>query len=93
MTGGSSAINGQVFLRGIPEDYDDWVERGNDEWSFQKLVPYFNMVETDNHLSGRPGGLPWLRRADYLPPVSPGGVAAGEPGLVRGLARRGTSVL
>ena len=28
VTGGSSAINGQVFLRGIPEDYDDWAKWG-----------------------------------------------------------------
>ncbi len=47
VTGGSSAINGTLFLRGIPEDYDSWAEWGNDEWSFQKLLPYFNMVETD----------------------------------------------
>ena len=55
VTGGSSAINGQVFLRGIPEDYDDWAKWGNDEWSFQKLVPYFNMVETDTTYQADPG--------------------------------------
>ena len=47
VTGGSSAINGQIFLRGVPEDYDNWADMGNDEWNFQKLLPYFNMVETD----------------------------------------------
>ena len=31
VTGGSSAVNGQVFFRGIPEDYDRWAEWGNDE--------------------------------------------------------------
>ena len=55
VTGGSSAINGQIFLRGIPEDYDDWAEWGNDEWSFQKLVPYFNKVETDTTYQDDPG--------------------------------------
>ena len=55
VTGGSSAINGQVFLRGIPEDYDDWASWGNDEWGFQKLVPYFNMVETDATYQDDPG--------------------------------------
>ena len=55
VTGGSSAINGQVFLRGIPEDYDDWEEWGNDEWSFRKLVPYFNRVETDTTYQDDPG--------------------------------------
>ena len=31
VTGGSSAINGQVFLRGVPEDYDSWATEGNDQ--------------------------------------------------------------
>ena len=47
VTGGSSAINGQVFLRGVPEDYDTWASFGNDEWEFQKLIPYFRKIETD----------------------------------------------
>ncbi len=46
-TGGSSAVNAQIFLRGVPEDYDDWASWGNDEWSFQKLLPYFRRLETD----------------------------------------------
>ena len=55
VTGGSSAINGQIFIRGIPEDYDNWAEWGNDEWNFGKLVPYFNMVETDTTYQDDPG--------------------------------------
>ena len=38
--GGSSSINGQIFLRGIPEDYDAWAEKGNDLWSFKNLINY-----------------------------------------------------
>ena len=41
-TGGSSAINGQVFLRGLPEDYDNWAQWGNGEWGFQKMLPFLN---------------------------------------------------
>ena len=93
VTGGSSAINGQIFIRGIPEDYDNWAERGNDEWSFQKLVPYFNMVETDTTYRDDSGGFPWLQRTDHLPQVPARGVAAGEQGLVRGLARLWAAVL
>ena len=51
-TGGSSAINGQVLFRGIPEDYDGWAAMGNDEWSFTKVLPYFNKLETDLDFSG-----------------------------------------
>ena len=50
-TGGSSAVNAQIFLRGVPEDYDDWASWGNDEWSFQKLLPYFRRLETDTDFS------------------------------------------
>src|SRR5689334_1983478 len=32
VTGGTSAINGQMFIRGVPEDYDRWAAAGNDEW-------------------------------------------------------------
>ena len=89
ITGGSSAINGQIFIRGIPEDYDSWAEWGNDEWSFQKLVPYFNMAGDGHHLHGRPRGLPWRRRSHHLPSLPARGVAGGEQGVVEGLARCG----
>ena len=50
--GGSSAVNGQVFYRGIPEDYDEWAQLGNDEWSFVKVLPSFCKSETDLDFKG-----------------------------------------
>ena len=47
ITGGSSAINGVQYLRGMPEDYDSWAAAGNDQWNFQKLLPYFLKLEND----------------------------------------------
>ena len=47
LTGGSSAINGQVFFRGIPEDYDEWAALGSPDWSYVDVLPYFRMMETD----------------------------------------------
>ncbi|HIB13338.1 MAG TPA: mycofactocin system GMC family oxidoreductase MftG [Dehalococcoidia bacterium] len=47
VVGGSSAINGQAFLRGIPEDYDNWASLGNDQWDYLKVLPYFRKMETD----------------------------------------------
>src|SRR2546427_12218649 len=41
VVGGTSALNGQVFLRGGPEDYDSWAALGNDERTFLKVVAYF----------------------------------------------------
>ncbi|MXY46321.1 MAG: mycofactocin system GMC family oxidoreductase MftG [Chloroflexi bacterium] len=51
VTGGSSAINGQVFLRGMPEDYDSWAALGNDQWSYEKILPFFRKLETDMDFS------------------------------------------
>ena len=72
-TGGSSAINGQVLFRGIPEDYDGWAAMGNDEWGFTKVLPYFNKLETDldfgGDFHGSTGPVPVKRypRSEWLP--------------------------
>ncbi|MDA1128611.1 MAG: mycofactocin system GMC family oxidoreductase MftG [Chloroflexi bacterium] len=50
VVGGSSAINGEVFLRGIPEDFDGWAAMGNDEWEFVNVLPYFRKQETDTDI-------------------------------------------
>ena len=50
VVGGTSAINGQVFLRGVPEDYDRWASWGNDEWDYLKVLPYFRKLETDTDI-------------------------------------------
>ena len=47
IVGGSSAVNAQIFLRGVPEDYDGWASMGNDEWGFRDLLPYFRRIEND----------------------------------------------
>ena len=47
VTGGSSAINTSAFYRGIPDDFDGWAADGNDQWSFDKVLPYFRAIETD----------------------------------------------
>ena len=52
VTGGTSAINGSVFLRGLPEDFDDWASRGNDQWGYEKVFPYFRKLETDTDYAG-----------------------------------------
>ena len=68
VVGGSGAINGQVFLRGLPEDYDDWAARGNDQWSYLNVLPYFRRLETDldirDDFHGSDGPVPVLRRND-----------------------------
>ncbi len=73
VVGGSSAINGQVLLRGLPEDYDNWASWGNDEWAFVKTLPYFRKLETDTDIKddfhGFDGPIPVRRhkRDTWLP--------------------------
>jgi len=73
VVGGTSSINGQVLLRGIPEDYDGWASLGNDEWEFIKVLPYFRKLETDvdikDDFHGFDGPIPVRRhkREDWLP--------------------------
>jgi choline dehydrogenase-like flavoprotein len=43
--GGSSSINGLLYLRGQPEDYDHWRQLGNTGWSFDDVLPYFRRAE------------------------------------------------
>lgn len=45
--GGSSAINGQIAIRGVPEDYDGWAAAGCAGWSFEEVLPAFRRLETD----------------------------------------------
>jgi 5-(hydroxymethyl)furfural/furfural oxidase len=45
--GGSSAINGQIAIRGVPEDFDLWAEQGCRGWAYRDILPAFNRLETD----------------------------------------------
>jgi choline dehydrogenase len=52
VVGGGSAINGAIALRGLKEDFDRWAELGNPQWSWDRVLPYFNKIETDNDFAG-----------------------------------------
>ena len=43
--GGSSSINGMVYIRGQAEDFDHWRQLGNAGWSFDDVLPYFKRAE------------------------------------------------
>jgi choline dehydrogenase len=69
--GGSSAINGMIFLRGDPTVYDQWATAGNPGWDFDSVLPYFKRSETvhgrDRRFRGSAG------------PLRPGPVAQPHP--------------
>jgi choline dehydrogenase len=53
--GGSSSINGMVYTRGHPQDYDEWRQMGMAGWSWDDVLPYFRKLE--RHHGGESAGL------------------------------------
>ena len=73
IVGGSSSVNGTIFIRGVPEDYDSWAAMGNHLWSYQNVLPYFRKLERDldfgGDFHGKEGPIPVRRfnREDWRP--------------------------
>lgn len=61
MLGGSSSINGMVYIRGQAQDYDHWAQLGNRGWSWQEVLPVYKKMENydggADELRGRGGPL------------------------------------
>ncbi|WP_296477563.1 GMC family oxidoreductase, partial [Roseinatronobacter sp.] len=43
--GGSSSLNGLLYVRGQPQDYDRWQQMGNQGWGWDQVLPYFRRAE------------------------------------------------
>ena len=56
--GGSSSINGMVYVRGHAMDFDHWAEQGADGWAYADVLPYFKRMESW-HDSGHGGDASW----------------------------------
>ena len=71
--GGSSSINGLVYIRGQAEDFDHWRQLGNAGWSFDDVLPYFRKSEDKigggDDLHGT-GGLLAVSEVDRYDPIS-----------------------
>jgi choline dehydrogenase len=69
--GGSSSINGLVYIRGQAQDFDQWRQLGNTGWSFDDVLPYFRRAEHqtrgESELHGTGGPLCVSDMPDYDP--------------------------
>jgi choline dehydrogenase len=84
--GGSGAINGMLYARGHPRDYDQWRQMGLDGWAFEDVLPYFKRVEHDSreqtqyHGAGGPLAISRTPNANPLTPLfAAAAQAAGIP--------------
>lgn len=82
--GGTSVLNGMMYIRGNREDYDDWAAMGNPGWSYKDVLPFFKKSENNlqidevgKELHGT-GGLMPVSKFPYNPPLSYAILKAGE---------------
>ena len=82
MLGGSSSINGMVYIRGQAQDYDHWAQLGNRGWSFQDVLPIFKRMERfeggSDEFRGRDGILPVTHTPRNKVPLLEKMIAAAE---------------
>ncbi|MCG2572828.1 GMC family oxidoreductase N-terminal domain-containing protein [Acinetobacter sp. ME22] len=80
--GGSSSVNGMIYLRGHKEDYDEWEQKyGCEGWGFSSILPYFKKAENNETLSGEYHGTQGpLHVSDnhYRHPLSRAFIQAGQ---------------
>lgn len=72
--GGSSSINGMIYNRGLPSDFDGWAQSGNVGWGYEDVLPYFKRSERrigpgDDRFRGRDGGIP-ISDNDWVTPLT-----------------------
>jgi choline dehydrogenase len=71
LLGGSSSINGLVFVRGQKLDYDTWAQMGNTGWSYDEVLPFFKKMENyqgkSSKLRGKEGPLKVSEVSDRNP--------------------------
>jgi len=82
--GGSSSLNAMMWIRGFAADYDEWAETAGEQWSWERLVPYFQRVERtqdpEHPTQGAGGAQPIEHQRDPRPHTAAFLAAARELG-------------
>ncbi|KAF5285224.1 hypothetical protein FQR65_LT13339 [Abscondita terminalis] len=82
--GGTSVLNGMMYIRGADKDYNDWSDMGNKGWSYNEVLPYFLKSEDNKQIDDMDrgyhatGGLLTVSQFPYHPPLSNALLKAGE---------------
>jgi choline dehydrogenase len=86
MLGGTSSLNGMIYMRGTAADYDGWRQRGCTGWDYQGVLPFFRKAEDqergENEFHGVGGPLKVMNnrfRSKIVEAVLEGAVQAGVP--------------
>ncbi|MEP9376123.1 choline dehydrogenase [Aquabacter sp. CN5-332] len=85
--GGSTLINGMIYVRGQPQDFDGWAQRGATGWSYGEVLPYFKKLETfdapdaDPNLRGTSGPMNVTRVGERAPLAEAFIAAAQQAGI------------
>ncbi|XP_049839858.1 glucose dehydrogenase [FAD, quinone] [Schistocerca gregaria] len=82
--GGTSVLNGMMYMRGSRKDYDEWAAFGNPGWSYQEVLPYF--LKSEDNLQAHlmdpgyhgVGGYLTVNQFPYHPPLSHSILQAGR---------------
>jgi choline dehydrogenase len=73
LPGGSSSVNGMIYVRGEPREFDHWRDLGNPGWGYADLLPYFKRMESyaggDETQRGRTGPIGVTSLADDPQPL------------------------
>ncbi|TXN31354.1 GMC family oxidoreductase N-terminal domain-containing protein [Lacisediminihabitans profunda] len=86
--GGSTTINGAYFIRARRQDFDRWSADGNDEWTWDRVLPFYRRIEADRQFGetavhGGSGPIPVTRPAQDHPVTVAFAAAAAELGFAR----------
>ena len=85
--GGTSSINGMVYMRGDPADYDHWRQRGCEGWDWDSVLPYFKKAENNERGADEFHGVGGPLRVSDPPHIWPLAKAMVEAAVQAGIPR------